>query len=44
MPWSQTIQVGNIPDAIASGPSGIWVANQGDATVDRIDPATGDVT
>ena len=40
----QTIQVGNVPDAIASGPSGIWVADQGDATVDRIDPATGNVT
>ena len=35
--------VGNVPVAIASGPSGVWVANQGDATVDRIDPATGDV-
>ena len=38
----QTITASNIPDAIASGPSGIWVANQGDATVDQINPATGD--
>jgi YVTN family beta-propeller protein len=25
-------------------PGGVWVANEGDDTVDRIDPATGDVT
>ena len=40
----ETIQVGNFPVAIASGPGGVWVANQGDGTVDRIDAVTGDVT
>jgi YVTN family beta-propeller protein len=30
--------------AIASGPSGVWVANQGDDTVQRIDPVSGNVT
>jgi len=40
----QQIPVGNVPVAIASGPSGVWVANQGDNTVTRIDPATGAVT
>ena len=36
--------MGNLPAAIASGPSGVWVANQGDDTVNRIDPTTGTVT
>ena len=40
----RTIRVGNVPAAIASGPSGVWVANRGDGTVDRISPATGTVT
>jgi len=40
----QTTQVGNVPVAIASGPSGVWVANEGDDTVKRIDPVTGTVT
>ena len=39
-----TIGVGNVPVAIASGPSGVWVANQGDDTADQINPATGTVT
>ena len=34
----ETIAVGNLPVAIASGPSGVWVANEGDDTVNRIDP------
>ena len=39
-----TIGVGNVPVAIAGGPSGVWVANQGDDTADQINPATGTVT
>jgi DNA-binding beta-propeller fold protein YncE len=39
-----TIQVGNLPVAIAAGSGAVWVANEGDGTVDRIDPVTGDVT
>jgi len=40
----QRIPVGNVPVAIASGPSGVWVANEGDDTVDQINPLTGTVT
>jgi YVTN family beta-propeller protein len=40
----QTIAVGNVPVALASGASGVWVANQGDNTVYQIDPSTGTVT
>jgi YVTN family beta-propeller protein len=40
----RTIRVGNVPAAIAGGPSGVWVANRGDGTVDRISPRDGTVT
>ena len=33
--------VGSGPDAIAAGPAGLWVANSGDNTIQRIDPASG---
>ena len=36
--------VGREPRAIAADRKGVWVANDGDATVMRIDPAGGDVT
>jgi YVTN family beta-propeller protein len=35
-----TIPIGNEPNAVASGPTGVWVANRGDGTVWRIDPRT----
>ena len=31
------IKVGALPSAIAAGPSGVWVANSGDNTIQRID-------
>jgi peptide/nickel transport system substrate-binding protein len=34
------INVGNGPSSVAAGPRAVWVANSGDATVSRIDPAT----
>ena len=37
------VAVGGRPVAVASGAGGIWVANAGDNTVDRVDPATHDV-
>jgi len=30
-----------VPAAIAAGPSGVWVANSGDDTIQRIDPVSG---
>ncbi len=36
------IEVGTRPDAIAAGPAGLWVANSGDNTIQRIDTDTGD--
>ena len=35
------ITVGSRPAAIASGHSGVWVANSGDNTIQRIDPISG---
>jgi DNA-binding beta-propeller fold protein YncE len=32
-----TVEVGEIPVAIAAGPDGVWVANYGDSSVSRID-------
>ncbi len=37
---SETIQVGNEPNAVAVAPTGVWVTNRGDGTVWRIDPHT----
>jgi YVTN family beta-propeller protein len=36
----RVIRVGAAPKAIALGEGGVWVANSGDGTVSRIDPAT----
>ena len=36
--------VGNEPRAVAADRDGVWVANDGDATVMRIDSRSGDVT
>ncbi len=36
-----TIDVGSGPDAIAAGPAGLWVANSGDNTIQRIDTTSG---
>ena len=41
--WSAIAENVSSPVAIASGSSGVWVANEGDGTVDRIDAVTGDV-
>jgi streptogramin lyase len=38
------VAVGVRPDALVVAPSGVWVANRGDSTVDRIDPTDGTVT
>ncbi len=38
-----TIDVGEAPSAIAVGEHAVWVANSGDGTVSRIDPATNTV-
>jgi YVTN family beta-propeller protein len=38
-----SIDVGNEPSGIAVGGGSVWVANSGDGTVSRIDPATNDV-
>ena len=35
------IAVGDVPDAVAAGPSGVWVANAGDNTIQRINPVSG---
>ncbi|MBD0330530.1 MAG: hypothetical protein ICV64_10575 [Thermoleophilia bacterium] len=37
------IRVGDAPQAVAAGEGAVWVANTGDGTVSRIDPATGEV-
>jgi YVTN family beta-propeller protein len=37
---TETIPVGNKPNAVAVAPTGVWVANRGDGTVWRIDPDT----
>ena len=36
----ETIPVGNEANAVAVGPTGVWVANRGDGTVWRVDPRT----
>ena len=36
----ESVAVGNVPSAIASGAGSLWVANSADGTVTRIDPAT----
>jgi YVTN family beta-propeller protein len=36
--------VGADPDSLIVAPSGVWVANRGDDTVDRIDPVDATVT
>jgi YVTN family beta-propeller protein len=36
-----TLQVGRAPKGVAYGAGAVWVANGGDGTVSRIDPATG---
>ncbi len=38
-----TIPVGNDPQAIATTDGTLWIANSGDGTVSRIDPATNEV-
>lgn len=35
-----SVDVGNLPSALAAGAGSIWVANNADGTVTRIDPAT----
>ena len=43
--FAATMQVGEDPTDIAIGEDGdVWVINQGDSTVNRIDPETGEVT
>jgi len=37
------VPVGSRPAAIAIGGGEVWVANSGDGTVSRIDPATNEV-
>ncbi|HEY5873170.1 MAG TPA: protein kinase [Gaiellaceae bacterium] len=37
---TDTIPVGNEPNAVSVAPTGVWVANRGDGTVWRIDPNT----
>jgi branched-chain amino acid transport system substrate-binding protein len=37
---SETIQVGNEPNAVAVAATGVWIANRGDGTVWRVDPST----
>jgi YVTN family beta-propeller protein len=38
------VTVGDTPTSIAVGEGAVWVANTGDGTVSRIDPATNEVT
>jgi virginiamycin B lyase len=42
---SSTLQigVGDAPSAVAIGTGAVWVANTGDGTLARIDPATNEV-
>jgi len=42
-PQVTTIPVGRRPVDIAADATGVWVANAGDDSVSRIDPATGRV-
>ena len=37
---TETIPVGNEPNAVSVAPTGVWVANRGEGTVWRIDPNT----
>jgi peptide/nickel transport system substrate-binding protein len=37
---TDTIQVGRVPDGIATGPGGVWVANRAEGTLSRIDPSS----
>ena len=41
---TETIPVGNGPNAVAVGPTGVWVTNRSDGTVWRIDPRTNSVS
>jgi len=38
------VTLGDTPPSITDGEGAVWVANQGDGTVSRIDPATNEVT
>jgi serine/threonine-protein kinase len=43
--FDEAVRVGEDPTGIAIGEDGdVWVINQGDSTVNRIDPETGEVT
>ena len=42
-PVARKIHVGKGPRGIVFGEGSIWVANSGDGTVSRIDPASGNV-
>jgi serine/threonine protein kinase/streptogramin lyase len=43
--FDEVVRVGEDPTGITVGEDGdVWVINQGDSTVNRIDPETGDVT
>jgi streptogramin lyase len=43
--FAESIRVGESPTGVAIGEDGdLWVINQGDSTVNRIDPETGEVT
>ena len=43
--FDEAIRVGEDPTGVAIGEDGdLWVINQGDSTVNRIDPETGEVT
>jgi len=45
MTFTTVAQVGEDPSGVTVGEDGdVWVINQGDSTVNRIDPETGDVT
>ena len=39
-PQATQIDVGEEPEGVAVGAGAVWVANAGDGTVSRIDPAT----
>jgi len=42
-PTTEPIRVGDAPTAVAVGAGAVWVANAGDGTVSRIDPAKREV-
>jgi len=41
---TKTTPLGKQPGFLAAGEGGVWVQEQGDGTVARIDPATGEVS